>query len=458
MKRIVFTGLLLLSGAFFGGNIFADDLGMNEDDMFKDSEMMVDTNTVIKDNVAAILDQDSVNFSGNILSRTSFYMTKQWLEGLTDGDKNLFTAKLEGNFILDIRLRMGFKAFVNLAINYNTVADPYAIYGAQYILLTNLLGSNAALLDATGDNTEILLKEVFMDMNIDKSVYFRLGKQVLQWGQGYFWNPTDLLNSELKSFSDMSKMREGSFGFRIHIPIESIFNFYAFIDARDVEKFTDFAIAGKVQFLVGITEFGLSAWAKKGFYPVYGVDFTTSLFGIDLRGEMSISYGDNHHVLGDMVVMGPYTNYTVASIEDRWVPRISLGFTKTFDWDVQDRIMLVGEFYYNDSGYYENVFKDPAKKQALFINNLYQPNYHSAYYGALFISIGKFPINDMSFSVNALGNFNDYSFTVVAGLSYTPVMNFTLGFNIYGFLGEDDCEFTMSGNRLALEATAKVVF
>ncbi|NPV00124.1 MAG: hypothetical protein HPY53_01965 [Brevinematales bacterium] len=438
-----------------GGLLSGQELGMSEDEMFKDADVMVDSNTIINEDISKSLDSESVTFSGNLYSRATFNMTKDWLAGLTDGDKNLFSAYLEGNFFLDIRLRKSFKAFVNLAINYKSVASGYEIYGTTYILMTNVLGSGV---DLSGENTKIILKEVFIDLNIDKNAYFRLGKQVLQWGQGYFWNPTDLINNELKSFSDMSRYREGSFGLKITIPYETYFNFYGFIDARQVEKFTDIAVAGKIQFLLGITEIAFSGWAKQGFYPVYGFDFTTALGGFNLYGEMSISYGDNHKRLGDPVILGPFTNYTLLSVDDKWVPRITLGFMKTFDWDLPDRITLVGEFYYNDGGYYDNVFKDPAKINALFMNNLYQANYNSVYYGAIFLSISRFPIQDMSVSVNALGNFNDYSFIVMGGLSYSPVNNCTLGFNIYGYLGEDDCEYTASGNRLGLEATAKVVF
>jgi hypothetical protein len=437
------------------GLINGQELGMDEDDMFKDADMMVDSNTIINEDINKSIDSESVTFSGNLFSRASFNMTKDWLHGQTDGDKNLFSAYLEGNFFLDIRLRKNFKAFVNLAINYKSVASGYEIYGTTYIMMTNILGSGV---DLSGENTKIILKEVFVDMNIDKNVYFRLGKQVLQWGQGYFWNPTDLINSELKSFSDMNRNREGSFGLKITIPYETYFNFYGFIDARKVEKFTDFAVAGKIQFLLGITEIAFSGWAKQGFYPVYGFDFTTALGGFNFYGEMSISYGDNRKKLGDPVIFGPITNYTTVPVDGRWVPRITLGFMKMFDWEVPDRITLVGEFYYNDGGYYDNVFKDPAKINTLLMNNLYQANYNSVYYGALFLSISRFPIQDMSVSLNALGNFNDYSFVVMGGINYSPVNYCTLGFNIYGYLGEDDCEYTATGNRLALDATVKVVF
>jgi hypothetical protein len=38
------------------------------------------------------------------------------------------------------------------------------------------------------------IKEFFIDTNLRQKVYFRMGKQVLKWGQGYFWNPSDLLH------------------------------------------------------------------------------------------------------------------------------------------------------------------------------------------------------------------------------------------------------------------------
>jgi hypothetical protein len=126
-------------------------------------------------------------------------------------------------------------------------------------------------------STELNFKEVFLDFNIAQRVYFRLGKQVLQWGRNYFWNPTDLLNVEQKDFFNMSDYRDGAMGIKMHIPFGTAVNIYGFLDIGDEAKPEDFGIAGKVEFVLGRSEFGLSAWAKQGYVPVYGFDFSSRI-------------------------------------------------------------------------------------------------------------------------------------------------------------------------------------
>ena len=138
------------------------------------------------------------------------------------------------------------------------------------------------------------MKEFFVDFNAANTVYFRAGKQVLQWGTGYFWNPTDLINIEHKSFTNLTALLDGVFGLRIDVVFSRDFHLYTFLNLNAIQDITDVAFAARSEFLVGTFEFGFSGWLKSEKIPVFGTDLTTPLFwSLNLTGEASFSWGDN---------------------------------------------------------------------------------------------------------------------------------------------------------------------
>ncbi len=437
---------IVVTGTNTGGSLF------DENSLFSDTGMMVSMSNIEDEGILTNEPPLRVQFSGVLRNRDYHTMSRDWLQGETNTDLNRFSASMEGNVLLDLRLRSGFRGYANFSFGY------YPMGSTTYATIMSMLGVAAAMIDESQDAllkkylaTEVGFKEAFVDFNISQAVYFRLGKQVLQWGRNYFWNPTDLLNVEQKDFFNMTDYRDGAMGLKVHVPFGTVVNLYGFVDVGDEEHFGDFGVAGKAEFLIGGFEFAFSAWAKKGYLPVYGFDFSTRLLTFDIRGELAMSYGDNRPKLDG--------NGQEFSITNEWIPRASFGFTRSFDLlGVSDRFTLIGEVYYNHSGYYENVFDNTAMKTALFANNLYRMNDNSVYYAALFTSISKFIVSDMTFTLNAIGNFNDYSFVVTGGLSYEPVYNYSISLSVSGFLGEDDCEYTFSGTGIATQLIFSINF
>jgi hypothetical protein len=154
------------------------------------------------------------------------------------------------------------------------------------------------------------------------------------------------------------------------------------------------------------------------------------------------------------------------------VPKVDVGLSRSFDaWDVQDRITVVAEFYYNHSGYEVNMFEKLstialADKLALFVSKYYQAGYYGKYNAALFITINKFILSDMTLTLSGIGNFSDLSGLALATLDYSPVNNFTLSLQLGAYLGSDKSEYTVSydttsgltSNMLLATLGAKVAF
>ncbi|WP_300671399.1 hypothetical protein [Desulfoluna sp.] len=470
MKFRVYLLIVLMLHGFANPCLSRDDLDM--DNLFSNDGFIIQIDDLENESVMSIINGRSVNFSGSLYNK-SRYTTKRsdytlktifvdyvsqlpesfreqnqadidkFKETYHIGDDDWFTSTMTANLLFDIRLVDNVRGFMNLdAIYY-----PYGF--SEYHLARD---ENQKILEIEEEkDTDLILKEIFIDANINKKVFLRGGKQVLQWGRGFFFNPTDLINIEKKRFLDMDANREGTYGLKAHVPFGIKYNVYGFIDLGTEEDTDYFAYAGKFEFLLDKTEISLSSWKKKGVDPIFGFDISTRWENIDILGELSLTSKET--------VLRPNNDFTVTETEDRWVPRYSLALMTSFDFmDINDRITLGSELYYNHAGYSENIFDDPAKVLTLFANDLYTMHNHSVYYAMFFAEYKEFFINDLTFCLSGLGNYTDKSGIGMAQLKYTPLYDFTLECSLSSTFGDDGAEFTFTGDEVSIEVVAKILF
>ncbi|MEW6087624.1 MAG: hypothetical protein AB1498_04910 [bacterium] len=442
---------LILSKSSMNGSREAQAFsnGVDENALFSSQEIVAETTGIVD---AKIIEEEkkTVNFSGEVTAASQYTLSRD-----KDAKDNSLASLVYANFFLDARLKKGTKYFANLE------------------LLNNASGSN------NNDNDFLLsFRESFIDFNIKNTAYFRTGKQVIQWGRCYLWNPSDVINVEKKPFIKKIGYREGTYGMKIHVPFGTKYNIYSFIDTKDAKDIDEPGLAFKYEFILKKTEMAFSAWGKKGFKPVYAYDFSARISGIDTVGEAAFSRADIAERLKE-------ENGILSKFREgnKWIPRASINFGRQFDFmDISDRISVNMEFYYNRSGYKENLFGDAqtytfaqpvtvydssgvpvvktsgTKKDFLLDNNLYQANYHSRYYAALFTSVRKFIISDLTLTLNLIGNLNDKSSILTTGVTYTDINDFSLGFNVYSYLGHSNREYTYLNDLLAARVTIGVVF
>ena len=422
--------------------------GVDENAMFADPEMGIETMETVN-STPLEEEETSVGFSGEITSVVSYTGTKDWIKK-GDDTNNRLSSYILGSFFIDARLKKGTKGFTNIEINYA----------------------------AESDTTHLTLKELFLDFNVKNKVYFRTGKQVLQWGRCYLWNPTDLINIAKETFIQRIGSREGAYGIKTHIPFGTKLNIYSFIDTGKTSDADSTAVASKIEFLVGNTEMAFAVWGKKGYKPVYGYDFSTRLFKVDTYGELAASHGENHDRMNvENGILGKSRS------SNKWDPRASIGFSKSFDFrDVNDRITTTFEFYYNHNGYKDDVFNDAviypyqdpivqldstgavtlktsgSKKDFLLDNNLYESNSLSRYYAALFSSYRKFIISDLTLNINLIGNVDDNSFIVSSGVNYQDLTDLNIGLTFYSYLGPSNREYTFSDSAVNAQLTVGIIF
>jgi hypothetical protein len=459
----IITGITILSCI----TITPAQSQVDENAMFADTSSMVDSAKVVNTQAAKddAQEKKSLGFSGEIYAYANPSMSRDWFDGAAFSTIG-FSSRIVGNGLFDARLAGGAKAFADMEASYTPAPSSVPLQ------TENMLTSDSG--------ARFTLREFFVDANYRKLVYLRAGKQVLQWGSCSFWNPTDMVNIERKSFLQKEGHREGTYGLKVHIPYKTLFNFYSFIDANDAADLHGVAVSLKAEALFGRTEMALSAWNRAGYKPAFGLDGTTQLFNVQIAAEASLRNGSRKITLEKKGA-----GWDTSTIGDKWYPRIAVNLTKFFPLaGVADRLTVSGEFYYNHIGYGTNIFNDPALGRDLqglmtgrissvdtndfikmpwlanpdIVSNLYEMHSYSKYYAALFASISRFILDDMTFSCNAIGNLNQKSFVVSAGVDYQSLHNFVFGISLNAFLGPKNTEYTFTGNGLMVQVRTGIIF
>lgn len=415
---------------------------INEDEMFSNPDIFTQT-PAIAESTPAAEEKKTIGFSGEVTNVLASIIYS------TSTSNSLYSYTV-ANIFLDVRMKSGIKAFANLETTYLSQSK----------------------------TTEVALRELFFDFNFRRKVYLRTGKQVLQWGRCYLWNPTDLINIEKKTFIRKIGYREGAYGTKLHIPFGTKYNIYGFIDTGNVPSVEDTGAALKFEFLTGRTEMAFSGWAKSSYYPVFGYDISSRIGDVDIAGELSVAQKDNTRYVRLEEGM-----LKIIHKNEEWVPRASIDFSKGFRLgNFNDRFTLTSEFYYNHLGYDEDLFNDTSiyqfnspliktdssgttvvqtsgtKKDYLLGNGLYEMHGYSRYYGAIFASITRFIITDMTLNVNYVRNLCDGSGIVSTGASYKNMNDFFCGLLLNSYFGAENREYTYSKEKYNAQLTAGIAF
>ncbi|MFH0975899.1 MAG: hypothetical protein V1874_08975 [Spirochaetota bacterium] len=432
-----------------------DKFEANEDQYFSNPDATVEKKNPMNAELDKTDSKKSVGISGEILSVFPYTVTRDYVFKNND-ENNSLDPYMYGNLAFDARLTGNYKGFANLDLEYHPDTK----------------------------TTDADVREIFVDFNYVKSVYFRAGKQVLKWGRCYLWNPTDVINIEKSAFIDRVRAQEGTYGLKMTIPFGTSVNIYGFADMNNSENGDNVGGAGKLEFLIGNSEMAFSAWAKKGYHPVAGYDFSTRIFGWDLVGEATGSYGSNTRKI--RVVDGGIYGPTLETYreEDKFIPKAAIDFGREFDGrDISKRYSLKFEFFYNGAGYADDSFlRDtseyifdkpvtiedtegvkhiiPGGTKAAYLagSGTYEPNYFSRYYAAIFTSVKQIFVSELTLNINGIMNISDYSFILSTGLSYQNINDFKAGLTVYTFIGKENREYTFSGNAASILLTAGIIF
>ncbi len=421
-------------------------LGVDENALFADSASVSDSSRTVDNaaSTASVADKKTLSVSGSLLIDASASVNRDYLDQ-PDARGSSWSAGAIGDANLDARLLRGFRAF--------------------------------STLEWSGDTARFRVPELFLDANVERKVYFRVGKQVLQWGRCYFFNPTDLINVERKSFFRRLGAREGVLGAKAHAPFGTRANLYGFVDAQDVHRPDSLAGAAKAEFTLGGTEASAMIWDRAGGPPVYGADVSTRWLGLDLNGEAALHQ--------DFRSLRVTETGGLPSISERyrpWLWRAAGGLGRSFRVSgIQDRLTTVAEFYFNQPGTaagkmpFADIVKslgsaNPSqsgalKSQALtaalaaaMAGGVYEPNSYSRRYAALFATFNRFLRSDLTLTGSAVANLDQECALFSAGVAYQDINDFSLSFYVNGFSGPEGTEYTFLGQAVQAQFVAEASF
>lgn len=429
-KRVKFLTMIICLSGLLGFNmavVMAETELIDEDALFSDDQIIEEKKT--NDDVDLELIQQRLGISGEVDAKTTYLKNSSmgnWL-GIAISDDHLLYHRLTADLVFDWRINETFRSFLSMEGSWYRYSEGISTLASE-----------------EKEDEDLMVKEFFADANWHNQVYVRAGKQVLQWGRSYFWNPTDLINVDQKDFFDLDKTREGTKGIRVHIPSGVKRNLYLFAGMDDVDETEDISLAGKYEVLVKNTEMSFSAWYKDGNRPVFGYDASGRMGKYNWWGEISLSDGDNN----DKMFLDDEGNVYLGK-EDGWIPRLSLGFTRYFNHgEIADRISLTGEFYYNDAGYDENILEkiNNNELKVLYLSQVYQAFMNSKYYAAVFTTIQQFIQPQLTLGINSITNLVDYSTILSTRLNYKPTLkNICYYLTLTNYLGKENTEATLMG-------------
>ncbi len=367
----------------------------SEDDMFSDGSPLIEE---VSQTSLALEDLLLTNEAGVLIGGSfGFSIKPQWLRNLSTGvDSWSVSSTINSQLFFDARPDTGMRVYgkFNLAYPYDT------------------------------DGSFLSIKELFSDFSYDDKLFFRVGKQTINWGVGYFFSPADLLNlSEINPSSPEDQL-DGPLSVKVNVPM-GVDNLYGYVvipdDQTDLDV-TDLAYAVKYEKVIGGSEFGFGAYYRKDQPPSAMLTMSSGLGEVALFGEAVVSYGSDKSFT--VVGVGPVENP-----DDRLYVQGTVG--ARFAWMDDDSdlgVSFAGQYYYNGEGYGGDGVLAPLTMGA------------GRHYGAANVSVTL--TDTLSTGLFWYGNLSDMSGLVSPTLSWRPSDNIRMTLAVNHNFGDTGDEFT----------------
>ncbi len=315
------------------------------------------------------------------------------------------------------------------------------------------------------DEAEVF--ELFTDFNYDDKLFFRFGKQTVNWGVGYFFSPANIINLQAIDPFDPEAQLEGPVSLRAHYPIPgSQHNLWAYatFDSADMKP-EDIAVAAKGEFVLGAWELGAGLWYRYDA-PLRGiVTASGSIRDLTLFGEGYLARGSDKSFITQVNAIPP--NFvTTEQYDEQAFFKGSAGFMwSKSDWN----LTLAGQYLYDGEGYAdadrearidEAYANETLIKAALgggttadeifsgFVKGLIAGS--GRHYAAFSVSKSELFLDDLSASAFVLANLSDFSGLVRPSLSYRLFKGMSASVSASFAFGGADSEYIVLNDGPAM--------
>ncbi|MBN1758926.1 MAG: hypothetical protein JW863_11440 [Chitinispirillaceae bacterium] len=265
--------------------------------------------------------------------------------------------------------------------------------------------------------TSVLLDRAVVKLFF-KSVDFFIGRQMIGWGTGYAWNPTDVWNK--KNPADPTAPKVGINAIRAEIPLGDLSGLSLVVSPGTALDQTSAGLRCKGN----ITGYDLSLSATR----IHTAD--AALFGLPERmilgGDLAGQIG-NVGVFAELALTNPRKEGQRYTDTDRLYLQTDIGGYYTFE----NGLYLMAEYYFNRLG------ADNRNNYSLD-HLLYLMNGEMAGMGQHYVfgGMSKEFFRYWTLAINALGNITDHSAMVLPSLEYSHSDNLTV--KLGGSIGVGD--------------------
>jgi hypothetical protein len=432
--------------ALFGSSIETDDdspFGAS-DDLF-DAPLVTDVEETDTDISSILLTQDEVRIGGryslslsggagwdNLPTRLEDSTLE---EVLTDPDSTPLTTDLSAQVYLDARPDETFRVLAKATASY-----PFET-------------------DAEREFSDVIrVDEVFADFQWGDSVFFRAGKQTLNWGVGYFYSPADLLSLAEIDPDDPEAELEGPVAVKANIPVD-IHNLYLYALPEFADEPFEVGLAAKGEVVVGDMEITGGAIYQRDIAPAGMMTLSTFVGDFNVFGEAVLSYGSNKTFVREIEGPPALETYTV---EDEFFFSGTAGTSYSYSPDERDGSLLITvQYLYNGEGYEDPaILNDNQMAVGGFLaagdlgaSDLVSSGRH---YSAAQISWRNILESDVTGSLFWLQNYSDMSARITPSVSITAFDAVSLSLQVPFTFGEEGDEFSPAGDSLSFSMTASI--
>ncbi len=379
-----------------------------EDDMFSDSSPLIEE---VSQTSLALEDLLLSNEAGVLIGGSfGFSLKPEWSRNLSTGvDSWGVSSSINSQLFFDARpdTRLRIYGKFDLAYPYDT------------------------------DNGFLSIKELFSDFSYKDKLFFRVGKQTINWGVGYFFSPADLLNLSEINPTDAEAQLDGPLSVKMNMPmgVDNLYGYVVIPDDQSDLDMTDLAYAVKYEKVIGGSEFGFGAYYRKDQPPSAMLTMSSGIGEVAIFGEAVVSYGSDRKfwVVGGFV--------PVENPDDRLYVQGTVG--ARFSWMDDDSdlgVSFAGQYYYNGEGYGGDGVLMPLVNMGA-----------GRHYGAANVSVTL--TDTLSTGLLWYGNLGDMSGMVSPTLSWRPSDNIGVTLAVNHNFGDTGDEFTPVDSSRRLSAS-----
>ncbi|HPU65673.1 MAG TPA: hypothetical protein PLW89_07580, partial [Limnochordia bacterium] len=181
---------------------------------------------------------------------------------------------------------------------------------------------------------------------------------------GYFFSPADIINIGRIDPLDPEAEREGPVTLKVHYPKGSS-NFYLYSLFDGVKELKEIALAPKLEFVVGKTEFGLGGFYRQDEPPRLMATVSSSFGEVGFFGEAVLSFGTER---GFLEPRGPV--YEVVERDGVFLQATAGGMYRFKDDTGRFDLAATVQYYFNGEGYRD---QEGIKKVRLALLNQQLP-------------------------------------------------------------------------------------